>query len=57
MVHKFNIGDVVLIKELETKARIRSIHLYKSGLQYAVRYFSSGTLQEVGLYEDELQKL
>lgn len=52
---KFNIGQTVRIHELDTKAVVRSAHIFAAGIQYDVGWFNNGTYQSAYLFEDQLR--
>ena len=53
---EYDIGDKVWITVLERPGKVSSIWITQKGIQYEVRYFEGGKLQEVYFTKDEIQK-
>ena len=55
--YKFSIGELVLIKALETEGRLLSVWSGRRGSEYQVRYCYNGKFEEVYFFEDELESI
>lgn len=51
----FNLGDKVIVKELESHGRVRQICITETGIQYEVSYFYNGEAKKIFFYADELE--
>lgn len=53
----FNIGDRVLIHEIESPATVCGINISHEGIQYQAKWFSNSDRKEAWLYAYELKAL
>jgi hypothetical protein len=51
---KFNIGEIVLIKDIKRNGIILEMFVNEYGVQYRVRYCDNSTFSNVTLFEKEL---
>lgn len=52
---KFNIDDIVQIKELNCSGRVISLFIGRRGIEYQVRYISPTEYKEVYFFEEDLK--
>ncbi len=55
IITKYNLQDIVTIKEIKQAGRIVSIWITSTGLQYEIKYFQEGKIQKEYFYEDEIE--
>lgn len=53
---KFDLKEIVRIKELNLKGRISSIEFNLKGTRYCVDYFANGEIKLVWLFEEDIEK-
>lgn len=53
---KFDIGERVLITDLERFGMIKSIFYGNSGVSYFIRYFNGTEHQEIYFFEEEIER-
>ncbi len=54
-IDEIELGDNVLIRELEYSGRVVGIVISFEGIRYDIRYFHNGDAKQVYFFEDELR--
>ena len=48
-------GDVIRVKDLELKTKVRAVLMSPRGVTYQIYYFHNGEQKSVYLYDDEFE--